>query len=1401
MKRSPDSARGPAAWLLASLLMATISAGAATTDIATSPLVTSAPSTVLPNLMFILDDSGSMDSDYMPDWANDALCRSKTTPASHITSGSFTLGCSGQPLFKSSSFNGNYYNPAVTYLPPLKADGSSYPSQTAANTTNWTSVKNDAYGIQSTTSINLASNYPDVEWCVDSTYTDCLRNGNYVLPGVVNSKNYLTSHTTTSTGSGSIALGAPDAPTTATRSFGPHYYTIVPAEYCSSVNLRDCQMTQTAAYNIPAPLRWCNSDTNARAATPAANSCQAAQTTTYNQPRFPTKFFTTGTADTPATAPTSATTSFTITLSGTCNSGNKAGLSAVTVNGVNLLNAATPNTTAASTLANDVKNAINNKTATTGYSAIRNASTVTITAPASAGAITYPVTFTRSGSASCVMTMSPSSVAFSGGTNAQPAVAGTPAGWYGSLVRTDIVSGSTYPRASTRTDCAADPCTYAEEMTNFANWWTYYHTRMQAMKSATALAFSPLSNQFRVGYMSINNNTGSDFHNPAQFETTEKTAWFTKLTSANPGSTTPLRNALSTAGKLYAGKLSTVNGVAASDPMQYACQRNYTILSTDGYWNESTNPTNLDGTTLGDQDSDLGRPYFDGTATPNTLADVAAYYYRTDLRTSALSNCTGATGVDVCENIVRTGTTDTANYQHMTTFTIGLGASGFMQFRTDYLTASTGDYFAVKNGSTAVPANGVCTWQPSGDCNWPTPVNNSQTGIDDLWHAAVNGRGTYFSAGDPASMYTGLSSALNNINSQSGAAAAATTSNPNVSSGDNFIFSSNFESQEWTGELQRRQIDVTTASISSTIDWSARDLLDANTSRTIYMYDSTDATNHRKAFTWASMTTSEQAYFQTTYMTSAGALSQFCSFGTTCLTAANQALAAGENIVLFLAGDRSHEGDVADITTYFRKRTHVLGDIVDSEATYVKAPKFSYADTGYAAYKAAQASRDGMVYVGANDGMLHAFDASTGQERWAYVPTALMPYLYKLADKDYGNRHRFFVDGSPVIGDVLIGSTWRTVLVVGLGAGGRAYVALDVTDPASPKVLWEFTNTNLGLTLGKAEIAKLKDGTWVAIFGSGYNNVSAGDGHGYLFVVNAVTGALIRSIDTGAGTTTTPAGLAHIRAWVDSASVDNTVQRVYAGDNLGNVWRFDVNDDVGAAGYDAQLLATLRGSAGNVQPVTARPEIALVSGYPVVYVGTGRYLGTSDLSDSSQQSIYAIKDKLGTTSYGSPRDSTNKFVQQTLTDSTCPSGSTFCTAGRAVRTGTANGVDMATDDGWFVDLPATSERANTDPQLTLGTLVFTTNVLAPNACIVSGYSFINFFDYRTGAPISTTPNIVSLRSDYLSSRPDVACTSGGTCKEYIQPANGDPPKEEKLPLNKPAGTTRRTSWRELATEQ
>ncbi|MCX7174334.1 MAG: hypothetical protein NT159_10505, partial [Proteobacteria bacterium] len=604
----------------------------------------------------------------------------------------------------------------------------------------------------------------------------------------------------------------------------------------------------------------------------------------------------------------------------------------------------------------------------------------------------------------------------------------------------------------------------AGEQQNFANWFSYYRTRINMMKTATGLAFKPIDNHYRVGFATMNNNGGNMFLNPSTFDSTQKSAWYNMVYSVSAGSSTPLLSALSNVGLMYAHKLTgnTLNGVAANDPIQYSCQQNFTILSTDGFWNDATNQTLTAGpstTAVGNQDGGETRPMFDGgsvstvvtatltisggsssttvdsllvnglqilsattsssssssgiataiaakintctagmsgtcqiagysavanspssgvvtitapaslgaiTYTPvphkasgtktitasafasnvvssggtsNTLADVAEYYYMTDLRTAALTNDIGALGTDVSLNNVPTSGLDSASWQHMTLFTLGLGARGRMVFSPTYKTDTSGDYFSVKNGTTANPAGGVCSWQASGACNWPTPnVSGTPENIDDLWHAAVNGRGSYFSASSPTELATGLSTALAGVSARTGAAAAATTSNPNVTSGDNFVFSSTFNTVTWDGELIRQQLDLTTGVTSSTVDWTARDQLDLNAARTIYTFSST-APNKLKSFLWASLSATEQAYFTSPNISS---LSQFCASGATCLSAANIAAAAGSPLVSFLRGDRSNEGASTDLTKFYHQRAHVLGDIVDAEAVYVKSSLVNY---------------------------------------------------------------------------------------------------------------------------------------------------------------------------------------------------------------------------------------------------------------------------------------------------------------------------------------------------------------------------------------------------------------------------------------------------------------------------
>lgn len=897
----------------------------------------------------------------------------------------------------------------------------------------------------------------------------------------------------------------------------------------------------------------------------------------------------------------------------------------------------------------------------------------------------------------------------------------------------------------------------AGEQQNFANWYSYYRTRMLTMKTSASQAFSSVSSSFRVGYLSINNNTNSDFLNIKDFDSAQKAAWYAKLFAAIPENGTPLRSALSTAGLIYGGKMtaSSFNGSTVIDPTQYSCQQNFALLATDGYWNTGNdsgcgNSRNGAGCKLnktsgvGDQDDfPTPRPMYEGSiASSDSLADVAKYYYDTDLRDTSLGNCSGALGLDVCANNVFVSGTDNNVQQHMTSFTLGLGVDGTLTFSSDYKTATSGDYFDIKQGTK----------------NWPKPKADDPSAVDDLWHAAVNGQGTYFSAKDPDQLTSGLSGALASIKSKVGSGATAATSTLNPVAGNNLAYVASYTTVKWTGNLEARSIDVSTGAVSEAATWCAEDVVlpaactgtmaskvsTITDTRKIWMNNGTSLVD----FTYANLSSAQKSNFNSAFLSAN--LSQWSA-----LTSAQQTAAAGTNLVNFLRGQNGYEDRASNVAAnrLYRLREAVLGDAVESTPVYIAKPTFSYTDPGYSAFKTAQASRAGTVYMGTNDGMLHAFNGSTGVERWAYVPSMVISNMWKLADKNYSTMHTYYANGSPIISDICTASctdaataVWRTILVAGLDGGGRGYYALDITNPSTPSLLWEFSTTSdndLGYTFGDPVITKKADGTWVALITSGYNNTSPGNGQGYLYVLNVNTGSVISKIGTGVGATATPSGLAKIAAYADDAEKNNTATYIYGGDLLGNLWRFDISSGT------VMKFAELKDSSSNPQPITTRPELGKIKGKRVVFVGTGKYLEIGDLTDTQQQTLYAIKDDNASATLVNPRTT---LVAQTLTTS------------GANRTATNNTVDFTTGRGWFVDFPDSGERQNVAGQLVLGTLLIPTTVPLNTPCSPGGYGWLNYFNYKTGGRViassmvssKTNAPIVGVNVFYINGMPKVS---------------------------------------------
>jgi type IV pilus assembly protein PilY1 len=1053
----------------------------------------------------------------------------------------------------------------------------------------------------------------------------------------------------------------------------------------------------------------------------------------------------------------------------------------------------------------------------------------------------------------------------------------------GKFTRTNIVSTTpTYAKAAGRTDClGASSCTYAEEMTNFANWYTYYRSRMKMMKSAAGRAFVSVPETYRVGFITINPMSSGSVSNSRYLRVSEFTAaagghkesFYSKFYAQDASGGTPLREALSRVGWMYAGKLNEglTSGIT-DEPMTVSCQPNFAILSTDGYWN-GAGGKDLDNNDMANQDNvDAGYSTravgaFDGkvletTAASasqsggmDTLADVAMYYYKTDLRTSG----TYAT------NNVPTTNKDTNSTQHMVTFTLGLGLDGELSYRPDYETALSGDFADIKSNLR----------------NWPAPRGDTPKALDDLWHAAVNGRGVFFSAKDPETLANALTDTLDQLTTRVGAGAAAATSNLQPVAGDNFAFTAQYQTSSWVGDLKARTIDLSTGRVSQVTLWSAAALLDLmdHTDRNIFTYDAGDsAGNLMKHLCWpatggtvcsdgSGLTASEQAYFDPINLSHYNSDIQ--------PNAGKLAQASAQKLLNFVRGERDYEDSTLGIDTdLFRARLNLLGDIINAQPAYVKKSPFRYRDAGYenfqkctvggapassagcpaALFPDLSKARLGTVFAAANDGMLHAFETDVnnnpyyqtagigsdittddtfscdpatcnvgnGVERWAYVPGLVLPRVRNLADNPY--THRYYTDGSPTVGDVCISSTcasataadWRTILVGGLNAGGIGYYALDITNPAAPKALWEFTHRDkcwtdaeidagdktddchLGLSYGNPLITKLENGKWVVIVSSGYNNTvgtspNQGDGRGYLYILEAHTGKILERISTGVGSVASPSGFAKINGFAEIAVEDNTVLAVYGGDLEGNMWRFSSLDTASPVVVKIAVAKASAAAGGATQPITVKPELGKVDANPairVVLFGTGKFLENGDKTSTGQQTIYGLRDDPATT--------TGPIIPDVRAGSAV-SARTFNTP--ASNTRTIDDVEPApswtgASYGWLVDLPETGERVNVDPQLQLGTFIVSSNVPSGDTCAAGGSAWLNFIDFVTGNDVGGGATPSQHLPSSLAVGINVIMLPGGKVVTIVTTADNQQLTKDNPPSAGAFGG-RRVSWREL----
>ncbi len=831
----------------------------------------------------------------------------------------------------------------------------------------------------------------------------------------------------------------------------------------------------------------------------------------------------------------------------------------------------------------------------------------------------------------------------------------------------------------------------SETQTNFANWFSYHRSREYTAKAAYGQTIAELKG-VRVGLATLHNhrnvNTKIKLMNE-EVNSGNKKSILNKVYSIHSSNGTPLRQAMYNSGRYF--ECESNNGLFSDCPVFTAddggaCQQNFLIAMTDGFYNGSFSIPN------GDSNTDIdGLGQWDGGAYAdnyqNTLADILMHFYERDLHDDLNDYVPIIPGID------------DARHQHVVTYTVAFGVNGTL----------------VNN-----PPNNVDSF------NWPNPFSSNRIQkIDDLRHAAYNGRGEFLSVNDPTRLSEALKGAIESIADRTSSSASVAL-NSGAQNGDSKVYQALYNTGDWSGQLLSYQIKEDGSIGSLLLD--AGDILNTqhwNTNRKIVTYD--PDRNKGIPFRWGKLSVEMKDMLHRNTDGVADGL--------------------GQHRLQYLRGRRDREGDPL---YNFRTRNRVLGDLINSAPNFVGIPpSINGIGVGYASFREELEDRIPMVYIGGNDGMLHAFDANTGQERLAYIPSPVFNKLNHLTDPGY--KHRFYVDGLVTVIDVYgqFGSNrctgcWRSVLAGGLRSGGQGVYALDVTDPstfsegsagASRFVLWEFTDhddPDLGYTFSQPSIVKMSGERWAVVFGNGYNNTEDDGyqsltGHAVLYILfieRGLDGTWIKGsdfikIDTGVGTVDTPNGLAS--PGVVDIDGDWDADYIYAGDLHGNLWKFDVRSQ-DTNGWTKERLFVAKSPTFDRQPITVQP---IVRSHPdpkrngvMVYFGTGKYIEPSDHStDIPKQTFYAIWDK----GNDNPSSENRDLLEQTI-----------ITYGSSYRLTSQNEIDWDEHGGWFINLPTDGERLVSRPLLRGLNVLFSTNTPSAEACSFGGDSWLMVVDAASG---------------------------------------------------------------------
>ena len=742
---------------------------------------------------------------------------------------------------------------------------------------------------------------------------------------------------------------------------------------------------------------------------------------------------------------------------------------------------------------------------------------------------------------------------------------------------------------------------YDNSRQNFANWFTYHRRREYVAKSAIAGVIKNLKG-VRVGILSINGRAIVPLKPVGVWKEgmyyDETTALLQELYACDFGGRTPLREALYDAGSYYrdnSKNLSHFRGrnVLGDDPPYLpeseggACQQSFTVIMTDGYYSYDIKDLKVDNADGDNRTHYDDRCYAD--ALSETLADVAMYFYENDLSPDPEDAPSGNGLPDRVyqPDLVYKNSSDNAPHQHMATYAMAFGITGNLD-PDNYVVDPASLHYLKKIDKKNSSYGGYP--------NWPGRIDTkSKETVDDLFHATVNGRGRLLSAQAPQDLVNILTELTSNVLDRQGSASSVSVNRYTRNNGtdeDNLMFQSVYLTGEWRGDVKAYRIDSTSGKILADAPaWSAAESLDL------------------------------KPWHQRNIISSNGVVG--IEFDAAQLTDTQKTLLGPDfkDLVGYIKGEK---------TDGYRIRSSKLGDIVHASPVI----------------------EDGVLYLGANDGMLHAFEISVdgdgkikGNEIFAYIPSFVFKNLKELANPAY--RHKFYVDLTPTVikgSGLLGGEDSKTVLVGGLGKGGKGYFALDISTPnpmTAENVLWEFPNTvsqdelnDIGFSFSKPLVVKTnssaEDESWGVIFGNGYDSAN---GKAVLYILNPKTGGIIKKIVADNPAVDSENGLSSPIA-VD-VNADEKVDFVYVGDLKGNLWKFDLTShdafDWEVAyndGIHGQPLFKAEGPEGSQQPITSKPEVMMhPDGHGLmVLFGTGSYLGYNDFTENDTQSVYGVWD-------------------------------------------------------------------------------------------------------------------------------------------------------------------------------